>query len=99
MAAQEEHAGHLGTRLGDLEADVASWIDVFKENLKTLNDELSLVKRALSNSSGVLEQTSVKVPELKPFGRARVVKELETFLSDMEQYITVACAREEDRQQ
>ncbi|ERM97772.1 hypothetical protein AMTR_s00116p00087210 [Amborella trichopoda] len=70
MAAQEEHAGNWGTWLGDLEAEVVSLKDVFKDNLKTLNEELSLVKRTLSNSSGALDTTRVKVSELKPFGRA-----------------------------
>ncbi|ERN15274.1 hypothetical protein AMTR_s00056p00222760 [Amborella trichopoda] len=77
--------------------NVASLTDVFKDDLKTLNEELSLVKRALSNSLGMLESTRVKVPEPNPFGSARVAKELNNFTLDMEQYFTVAHARERDR--
>ncbi|ERM96849.1 hypothetical protein AMTR_s00128p00115590 [Amborella trichopoda] len=43
----------------------------------------------------MLEQQRVKVPEPKPFSGARVAKELQNFLWDMEQYFTIARAHEE----
>ncbi|ERN06780.1 hypothetical protein AMTR_s00005p00170100, partial [Amborella trichopoda] len=54
-------------------------------------------QEGFKQQSGVLEQNRVKVPEPKPFGGARVAKELENFLWDMEQYFTAACAHEEDQ--
>ncbi|XP_059625412.1 uncharacterized protein LOC132268599 [Cornus florida] len=73
--------------------DVESLTDVFKKNLKDLEDEVSLVKRAIHGSSrggGDPLSQKIKVSDPKSFSGTRNAKELENFLWDMEQYFKAA---------
>ncbi|ERN00018.1 hypothetical protein AMTR_s00105p00029470 [Amborella trichopoda] len=79
LATSEERAQAFSTRLDELMASQEE------------------ARWQLRNTVGgrVLEQPRVKVPEPKPFGRARVAKELENLLWDMEQFFTAARASED----
>lgn len=80
-------------QLTRMSEDVESLTDVFKKNLKDLEDEVSLVKRAIHGSSrggGDPLSQKIKVPDPKSFSGTRNAKELENFLWDMEQYFKAA---------
>ncbi|XP_059663489.1 uncharacterized protein LOC132309170 [Cornus florida] len=80
-------------QLTRISEDVELLTDVFKKNLKDLEDEVSLVKRAIHGSSrggGDPLSQKIKVPDPKSFSGTRNAKELENFLWDMEQYCKAA---------
>ncbi|XP_059668777.1 uncharacterized protein LOC132313854 [Cornus florida] len=80
-------------QLTRISEDVESLTDVFKKILKDLEDEVSLVKKAIHGSSrggGNPLSQKIKVPDPKSFSGTRNAKELENFLWDMEQYFKTA---------
>ncbi|XP_050365423.1 uncharacterized protein LOC126783937 [Argentina anserina] len=74
-------------KLSSLLEDVANLADGVKD-VTELQNEISVLKKALSNES--LTVPKVKVPEPKAFHGVRNAKELENFLWDMEQYFIAA---------
>ena len=72
--------------------------DLLKANVQTLEDEISLMKKAMrGNNNDPNVSHKVKVPEPKPFGGTRSAKELENFLWDMEQYFKAARIPDEEK--
>ena len=58
--------------------------------LQVLNEEISVLRRAVSNIPAGVGSSKPRLPEPKPFDGVRSSKELENFLWDMEQYFSVA---------
>ena len=59
-----------------------------KSDVKDVEDEIAIIKRAMNNEGP--SSSKVKVPEPKSFQGVRNAKELENFLWDMEQYFLAA---------
>ena len=80
-------------KFADLFATVAASSDGLKDQVKKLGDELTIMKGAVASnmfSSAREGHSKVKIPEPKSYGGARVAKDLENFLWDMEQYFKAA---------
>ncbi|ERN12127.1 hypothetical protein AMTR_s00159p00066740 [Amborella trichopoda] len=71
-------------------------MDMFKENLRNLIEDLALIKRALASAPNNIEPARVRVLEPKHYGGARCATEFENFHSNMKHYFQGAHAREED---
>lgn len=87
----------------DKEVDWASQVVALKEEFQThmqeIHDELVLLKRAaVAGPLGGREgHSKVRIPEPKPYDGARVAKDLENFLWDMEQYFKAAHIEEREQ--
>ena len=67
--------------------------EVFEERIRSLEGEIVWLKQAMVQGTLATADpppAKVRVPEPKPFGGARNAKDLENFLSNMEQYFIVA---------
>lgn len=84
--------------MANLTSDLASLIVFFKTNLQAMEDDLVVVKMAVRISPTWAEPLhKAKVLEPKPFVGARVAKELENFLWDVEQYFKVVHTPDEEK--
>lgn len=74
-------------KLNKVMEDVTALVDVLKSDIRDLENEVGLLKRAISNTlRGDEGPSKVKAPEPKAYSGTRNAKELENFLWDMEQY-------------
>ena len=89
--AFDSYVSNTDAKITTMMEDILPLTDVVKNNLKELEEEMSLVKRIM-NSRPTMGETSskIKVPEPKVFGGTRSAKDLENFLWDMEQYFKAA---------
>lgn len=82
--------------LDEFKTTVSDLVRIMKEGydaqIQELRDELVLVKRAAiaGSLSGREGHSKLKIPEPKSYDGARVAKDLENFLWDMEQYFRAA---------
>lgn len=77
----------------DLFATTATSSENVGDQLRTMGNEIAIMKGAVASSlaGGSREShLNVKIPEPKSYGGARVAKDLENFLWDMEQYFKAA---------
>ncbi|KAL4183337.1 hypothetical protein AMTRI_Chr11g97690 [Amborella trichopoda] len=83
--------------MGRLVDDLKPYTETVKAKLMTLKEDMTLIKRALSNTSRSLDSRAVREPEPRMFERQRDSKVLKNFLWDMEQYFYGIRAHEKDR--
>lgn len=72
-------------RFKEVMADMLTISDAWKDKLQNMEDELSILKKAVCghSNSGESTHSKIKVPNPKAFGDAHNAKELENFLWDM----------------
>ena len=93
-ALKVAHAGLTNdteTKFKSMLEDFVAFIDAVKGNVKSIEEEMAVLKRALNNPSaqdGVASK--IRVPSPDTFSGTRSSKELENFLWDMEQYFRAA---------
>ena len=83
-SARGEMVRDVEDRFSSIIQDFITLVDSTKENSKRMEEELTLLKRAVAGSSfggdGGPSSSKLKVPEPKSFNGNRNVKELENFL-------------------
>lgn len=85
-------------KLNKVMEDVTALVDVLKSDIRDLENEVGLLKRAINNTlRGDEGPSKVKVPEPKAYSGTRNAKELKNFLWDMEQYFQHARVPEAER--
>lgn len=93
-ALKVAHAGLTNdteTKFKSMLEDFVAFIDAVKGNVKSIEEEMAVLKRALNNPSAQDGAASkIRVPSPDTFSGTRSSKELENFLWDMEQYFRAA---------
>lgn len=86
-------------KIGPILDDVALLARELRGSIRALENDVGLLKRAISNTSLHSEAgpSKINMPEPKPFYGTRNAKELENFLWDVEQYIKVARVPEQEQ--
>ncbi|KAA0062982.1 uncharacterized protein E6C27_scaffold468G00790 [Cucumis melo var. makuwa] len=75
--------------INGMSEDFKVTLDGVRNEIADVNARLSLTMRAMANQAptgGAISVSKVKVPEPKPFCRARDAKALENYIFDLEQY-------------
>lgn len=80
----------IGTRVDNMELEEDP-IPTLQEEVRRLNEELAICKRAIANSGqAVAAGARVDVPKPKAYGGVRNAREVDNFLWSMEQYFTAS---------
>ncbi|KAA0033954.1 senescence-specific cysteine protease sag39 [Cucumis melo var. makuwa] len=75
--------------INDMWKNFRAALDIISNEIAYVNMRLNLTMRAMTNQAptgGEILVSKVKIPEPKPFYRARDAKALENFIFDLEQY-------------
>lgn len=90
-----EFVSEFSDKLNKVMKDVTALVDVLKSDIRDLENEVGLVKKAISNTvRGDEGPSKVKVPEPKAYSGTHNAKELENFFVGYRAiFLNCSCAR------